>query len=484
MATSIGKLSKSFFVKVLVGIIILPFVFWGMGDVFRGGNQNIIVTIDSEKISTQEFSAYLNRLSLSEKEISNISKSDLLEKILNDYIGKKIIDLETKNLAINVSDTSLKNIIINDKTFFKDKKFSRTEYEKFLLKSAITAPMFEQNIVAQEKKRQLLSFLSDGAKIPEFLIDIEFNKENQTRSIKYLDLNTLYKNRIVKKSEIEDVYNKNKGIFIENYKSFLFTELTPEKLIGQTDYNEDFFNKIDEIENNILDGRSIKEISDEYSLQLTKTEEVDKRKKNINGVQNQSIEKILFSKMFVIEKLNLPELIIIDSKYYLCEINSISKKDLSIENKEVLESIKAQLQIKFKLVNNTEIVEKITSGSFNFEAMKQYAKEQNLKIISTQVKNVDDNKIFTKELVKRIFSSEDKQVILVTDSRLSDNFIIFTENIKYQNIERNTKKYEEFKAKAKINFAGEIYSTYDKRINAKYNIDINNKAVDRIKNSF
>ena len=79
---------------------------------------------------------------------------------------------------------------------------------------------------------------------------------------------------------------------------------------------------------------------------------------------------------------------------------------------------------------------------------------------------------------------EDKQVILVTDSRLSDNFIIYTENIKYQNIERNTKKYEEFKAKAKINFAGEIYSTYDKRINAKYNIDINNKAVDRIKNSF
>ena len=49
MSTSIGKLSKSFFVKVLVGIIILPFIFWGMGDVFRGGNQNVIATIDSKK---------------------------------------------------------------------------------------------------------------------------------------------------------------------------------------------------------------------------------------------------------------------------------------------------------------------------------------------------------------------------------------------------------------------------------------------------
>ena len=36
MATSIGKLSKSFFLK-LVGIIILPFVFLGMGDVLEEG---------------------------------------------------------------------------------------------------------------------------------------------------------------------------------------------------------------------------------------------------------------------------------------------------------------------------------------------------------------------------------------------------------------------------------------------------------------
>ena len=51
MATSIGKLSKSFFVKLLVGIIILPFVFWGMGDVFRTGTKNTITTINKEKIN-------------------------------------------------------------------------------------------------------------------------------------------------------------------------------------------------------------------------------------------------------------------------------------------------------------------------------------------------------------------------------------------------------------------------------------------------
>ena len=80
MATSIGKISKSFFVKLLVGIIILPFVFWGMGDVFRGGNQNVIATIESKKISTQEFVSHLNL-------INNHPKA----RHGRDYFGKIVI---------------------------------------------------------------------------------------------------------------------------------------------------------------------------------------------------------------------------------------------------------------------------------------------------------------------------------------------------------------------------------------------------------
>ena len=82
MLTAIGKFSKSFLIKLFVGIIILPFVFWGMGDVFRGGNQNVIASIDSEKVSTQEFVNYIQRLNLNEDQLKNLSQTDLIEKIL------------------------------------------------------------------------------------------------------------------------------------------------------------------------------------------------------------------------------------------------------------------------------------------------------------------------------------------------------------------------------------------------------------------
>ena len=177
MTTSIGKLSKSFFIKLLVGIIILPFVFWGMGDVFRGGNQNVIATIDSKKVSTQEFVNYLNRLNLNENKIKNLSKTDLVEKVLSEYIGRKVMALEIESSGITINDNSLRDIIRNDKLFFKNGKFSRTEYEKFLLKSNVTAPSFEQNIVEQESRRQFLSFLSGGISIPNTLVEKEFKIE-------------------------------------------------------------------------------------------------------------------------------------------------------------------------------------------------------------------------------------------------------------------------------------------------------------------
>ena len=93
------------------------------------------------------------------------------------------MSFEIEELGIEVSDGALRGIIKNDKLFLKDNKFSRTEYEKFLIKSGVTAPQFEANIVEQEKRRQFLSSLAGGIVIPEVLAEKEFKKENQTKII-------------------------------------------------------------------------------------------------------------------------------------------------------------------------------------------------------------------------------------------------------------------------------------------------------------
>ena len=65
MLGSIRKFSKSFLAKIFIAIIALPFVMWGMGDVFRSGKQNILVEINDEKIISK--GVYLSKSALAEK---------------------------------------------------------------------------------------------------------------------------------------------------------------------------------------------------------------------------------------------------------------------------------------------------------------------------------------------------------------------------------------------------------------------------------
>ena len=58
MLASIRKFSQSIFAKIFLGLVAIPFIFWGMGSVFTSGTKNIVVVIDKDKHSTKEFFNY------------------------------------------------------------------------------------------------------------------------------------------------------------------------------------------------------------------------------------------------------------------------------------------------------------------------------------------------------------------------------------------------------------------------------------------
>ncbi len=484
MLSSIGKFSKSLMLKIFVGIIILPFIFWGMGDIFRGGNQNIVATIDSEKLSTQEFINYLNRLNLTEKEKNDLKNAGLMEKILSEYIGKKIINLEVKDLGIVLSDKSLKNIIVNDKSFFKNEKFSRTKYEKFLLENGVSAPSFERNLSEQEKKRQLLSFLSQGTYISDFLIQRAFSQENQIKDVEYIDLNNFYDQQKISEEEIKQTYDENKDLFTQEFKTIKFAELEPSAITGKKEFSKNYFSKIDKIENDILDGKTFKNIIEENNLKLIQTDELNVERKNILGVESNKINNDLFKIFFKIKNINSPEIKNIKNKYYITEISSNKKISRGVKDKKVNEAIILQIKLKNKVENNVKVAKEISSGLFNKEKMEEYAKNKKIEIKSTRIKSIKNNKIFNEDIIKEIFKMSDNQINLITDSTLTKSFIVYVNKTENMKLHKNHKDYTKYKTTAKLSLAKEIYQTYDKSVNAKYKIDVNNKTVDRIKNSF
>ena len=129
MLSSIRRFSKTIFAKILLGIVVIPFVFWGMGTSFTGGSKNVVLKIDKDKFSTQDFVNFIQSFGPFDEKVS----PEDIDSYLTTFIGNKLIEKEYKKLGIVLSEKSLSRLLKNQKEFKKNNIFSRTEYEKFLL---------------------------------------------------------------------------------------------------------------------------------------------------------------------------------------------------------------------------------------------------------------------------------------------------------------------------------------------------------------
>ena len=140
MLNKLRNFSKSKLAIVLIGIIIVPFVFWGMGSVFSGGNTNNVAKINNKNITAQEFIDYISNSRIRPENIRvNIDKN-ILEEILSQYISINILEMEVEDIDVNFSDNMLLQKIKKDQNFINEEnKFSRLKYEKFLLENNVSA---------------------------------------------------------------------------------------------------------------------------------------------------------------------------------------------------------------------------------------------------------------------------------------------------------------------------------------------------------
>ena len=120
MLASIRKFSQSIFAKIFLGLVAIPFIFWGMGSVFTSGTKNIVVVIDKDKHSTKEFFNYIQENAPNDQKIK---AQDIDEYLLN-FIGSKLMEKEAKSFNIRLTDKSLGQLIKNQPNFKREEKRS------------------------------------------------------------------------------------------------------------------------------------------------------------------------------------------------------------------------------------------------------------------------------------------------------------------------------------------------------------------------
>ena len=80
--------------------------------------------------------------------------------------------------------------------------------------------------------------------------------------------------------------------------------------------------------------------------------------------------------------------------------------------------------------------------------------------------------------------TKDGDINLLTNNTLSKRFLISTKKTEYKKLDKNSNEFEQYKAKARLNLINKIYQSYDENANQKYKVDVNQRTIERVKNSF
>jgi parvulin-like peptidyl-prolyl isomerase len=149
---------------VLFFIVILSFVFWGVGTMDQGKSSSFVAEVGNYKISGQEYwRSYDNMVrfyqDLYKDKFTDEMRKQLKERVLDSMVVNRVLLIAARENGITVSDDELNDAIRNDPAFQRDGYFDINVYRNRLQLSRISPEEFEtakrQELLANKTRRMI-----------------------------------------------------------------------------------------------------------------------------------------------------------------------------------------------------------------------------------------------------------------------------------------------------------------------------------------
>ena len=487
MLNSFRNFTKSFWAKILLVIIIIPFVFWGMGGVFSGGSQNTLAKINNYNISTKDFEEYINSLKVNPEIIRKNIDNSIIEQLLSDLINKTTLALQSEDLEIVLSDNILSEIIKKDEKFLdKNNQFSRTKYEKFLISNNFSAALYEKNLKNEQTNKLLFNYVSGGTFPPSFLVKNTYDYQNKKLIVQAISLNPLYKKeQDFDETSIKRYIDDNRDNLKEDFISIRFASINPLSLVDSKDFNELFFEKIDEIENLIINGFNYEKIIKNYNLNVTPIKSINKNGNNENGILQENIGQDLVSRIFELKfkEVNDINLLEYENEFALVIIDEIKNSIPNIVSKKFKEKIIKGLINRNIYEYNAKLMAKINTNSLAESDFVKLAKKSQTDIENISINGIRDNNFFSTKSNNQIFKLHEKNFTIVDEIEKNKTFLVWVKEIQKPSLDKTSDEYDKYYHETIIGLKNNIYSSFDHYINQKYKVEINYKTLERLKNT-
>jgi len=185
MLKMMRKHAKYFY--VLFFIIILSFIFWGIGTVDKTGGGEILAEVGKYKITGEEYWRTYDRVFRFYREIYKDKfdeemekKMNLKEKVLDSMIDDRVLLTDAKEKGISISNEELQESIVHEPFFMKNGVFDKNIYLNRLRLNRIAPEAYESSKrqeLTLQKMRRLIELSINLSDIDSDLAKITGDKQ-------------------------------------------------------------------------------------------------------------------------------------------------------------------------------------------------------------------------------------------------------------------------------------------------------------------
>ena len=293
---------------------------------------------------------------------------------------------------------------------------------------------------------------------------------NSLIEIEYINLDKSYKKKDqFSNMDVNKYLEENSKELEREFINFKYAEINPKNLVNSDEFNDEFFNKIDELENNLTKFTSLEELLKNYT-------EV-----KINEINNFDLSSNNKDFDYISDYVNQYDINILDKNDYfiIFKINNYEKKIPTLD-KKFEEEIRNILYQKEKFKINNKILNNIRQNKFNNEDFMKFSKNID-DYKKTKLNSIRDDNIFDINSVKVLYALPEKSFTLVADEK-DDVYLV--KILKINKKKLDDKEIMQISNEVNEKIKNEIYSSYDIYLNNEYKVEINDNALERVNNFF
>src|SRR5262245_6552465 len=181
---------------VVMGLLIVSFAIWGIGDIFRGFGRSSLAKIGGTEIGIEQFrQIYNDRLQQLGRQIGRPISPDQAralgfdQQLLGQLVAETALDERVRQLGLGLSDAEVARRITEDPTFrgFTG-QFDRSRFEQMIRSAGYSEPRYLAEQRRVSLRRQLADAISGEVAAPKAMSEALSRYEGEQRNVEYVVL--------------------------------------------------------------------------------------------------------------------------------------------------------------------------------------------------------------------------------------------------------------------------------------------------------